>query len=170
MRRHNDSLKNALDKDFSTRWHSELNVLEKYTVLRLYLARALSAGALKALEESDEECVAECVYVLQEVRRFARALEAERHVSGTRVPRLLSELNDTLDIFGEERSTRRYIQEHLRGPRVSSAGDDRALLASRQRIVRDKKTRLLAREMRENIHERMGHFFVRCARGRVGAP
>ena len=85
----------TLDKDFITRWHSKLNILEKYTILRPCLSKALPDDAPSVLSEADDECIAECVLVLREVRRVARALEADRLVSASRMFRVLCELYDT---------------------------------------------------------------------------
>ncbi len=82
----------TLDKEFATRWQSKLNVLEKYMVLRPYLARVLPVDAPAVLDAPVDDAVAECINVLWEVRRVARALEADLRVSAALAPRLLHEL------------------------------------------------------------------------------
>ncbi len=62
-----------LDKEFASHWHSKLNVLEKYMVMGTYLARALLVDAPAVLDPPVDDAVAECIDVLEEVRRVARA-------------------------------------------------------------------------------------------------
>lgn len=137
----------------------EAYVLKNYTVLRPHLVRALLVGAPFIFEEYDEECVAECMHIIQEVLRVARELEAERRVSGSRVPRLLRELYETLDLFARNRTARPELLENLRFQRKRSAESDKALLTERPRFIRDEYARLLARELRDKINGRLKHFY-----------
>jgi len=68
----------TLDHTFSSRWHSKLNALEKYIVLRPILLKILPSDAPQVLDNGDENCIAKCIYILREIRRVARALEADR--------------------------------------------------------------------------------------------
>ena len=112
------------DREFSTGWHSKLNVLEKYTILRPYIRKVLPVDASAVLRESEDECIAECILVLCEVRRVARLLDADRRVIASRVPRQLSELYDTLRIFVASRVTRSAAASSLCLLRRSIAKDD----------------------------------------------
>ncbi len=49
----------TLDKEFANPWHSKLNVLEKHTVLRPYLARALPADAPAVFDECVDDAIAD---------------------------------------------------------------------------------------------------------------
>lgn len=54
----------TLSKDCPTAWHSKLSVLEKYNILKPYLARVLPTEAPQLLDEVDEDFIAECILVL----------------------------------------------------------------------------------------------------------
>eukprot|EP00171_Calliarthron_tuberculosum_P003336 IDg3336t1 len=149
-----------LDKEFMTRWHSKLNVLEKYIILRPYLSQALPSGAPQLLDISSEDAVAECISILREVRRVSRALEADRRVSGSRVPRLLRELYDTLQVMASRRDERHLLFAQINKPRESCAGDDAAVIKARACTTRDEDARKLAGALRDTIHERMKHLYT----------
>lgn len=95
-----------LDKPFHTRWHSKLTTLEKFIVMQPLLSTVLPSDAPLLPEKSDENSIAICIDVLREVRRVEGALEADRNVSASRVPQLMKELRDTLDIMSLTRGRR----------------------------------------------------------------
>ncbi len=125
----------TLDKEFATRWHSKLNVLEKYMVLQPYIAHALPVDAPAVLDLPVADAVAQCIEVLREVRRVACALEAERRVPAACEPRLLHVLSSTLHIMAARRDERGAVLAHVETPRKSSAGDDTAPLSARARVT-----------------------------------
>lgn len=117
--------------------HFKLNVLEKYTILHLYLLRVLLEDAPILLHENEFGPVAECISVLREVRRVARLLEADKRVAGSRVPRLMKELNDTLLIMASHRSSREATIRRVKTARRSTSKDDEKLLEARSRLIHD---------------------------------
>ena len=154
----------TLDKDFITLWHSKLNILEKYTILRPYLSKVLPDDAPDVLSEADDECITECILVLREVRRVTRALEADRRVSASRMPRVLRELYDMLSILAADCNFRGYVPQSVRVMRLSEADDDKAALKARKIQLRYEDTRKLASALRDAIHSRLHHFYEQVFR------
>ncbi len=123
----------TLEEEFATRWHSKLNVLERYKAVRPYLARGLPVDAPPVLDLPVDDAVGECIEVFREVRRVACALEDARRVSAARAPRLLPELCSTLRIMGARRDEPAAVLAQVETPRKSSARDDAALLSTSAR-------------------------------------
>ena len=96
----------TLKKECPTRWHSKLNVLEKYIFLKPILKKCLPSTAPSLLSRAKENAIAECIDVLREVRRTARALEVDRNISASRMPRLLYELDRTLKLYSASKDDR----------------------------------------------------------------
>lgn len=84
----------VFEQEFHTRWYSKLMALEKYVLLDPFLLNVLPWDGPSLLPASDDNCISDCIRILREVRRVGRAAEADRNVSTSRVPRLLSELDD----------------------------------------------------------------------------
>ncbi len=127
-----------------TPWHLKLSVLEKYITLKPYLKRVLPRTAPNLLDDCTENCAAEWVDILREVRRVARALEADRRVTASRVPRLLRELVDTLRLLWAGRATREEVLNSITPPRTSIYADDLDTAKARTRTIRDEDARMLA--------------------------
>ncbi len=99
------------------------------------------------MDDCTENCAAECVDILREVRRDARALEADRKVTASRVPRLLRELVDTLRLLSAGRGTREEVLNSITPPRTSIYADDLATGKARTRTICDEDARKLAEKL-----------------------
>ena len=86
---------------------------------------------------ADDNCVADCIQVLREVRRTGRAFEVDREVSAPRVPKLLSELDCTLQLFSADRRSREQVLEKIPERPKSSCPDDDALNQARDVSLMD---------------------------------
>lgn len=96
------------------------------------------------MDSADEHCVADCIDVLCDVRRVARALEADRRASASRAPRILSDLHDTLDLFAAIRYTLLAVIASLQYPQVSTAGEGKALLQAQKILIHYEESRKLS--------------------------
>ena len=126
-KKHSHDLILASDKDFHTFCHSKLKFLEKYIIPKPDLERVLPENEPHPLDDYQKRIV-EHFYVLREVRSVARALEAERRASGSRAPRLLRELYDTICIFVAECRSCLDVIPSISKPRLSKAKDGRDFL------------------------------------------
>lgn len=54
-----------------------------------------------------------------------------------RVPRVIYELRQTLDLFSADRSSRRQIPENISSLRESSANEHKELVKARARVIRE---------------------------------
>lgn len=150
----------TLDNAFFTRWHSKLNVMEKYIAIEPYLKKVLPQNGSQVpplLTKSEGELVAECIHVLREVRRVARCLEADRRVSGSRLPRLLFELTDTLALYGSDILDRDTVTDRLTNLMNAKSTDDKSLHRAREIVISSAKVQSLARTLRTKIVDRVGH-------------
>lgn len=155
----------TLDNEFPTRWHSKLNVIEKYINLKDYIIQVLPAqGGPALLSDTDEEAACELVQLMHEIRRVSRALEADKRVSASRAPRLLAELVDTLDLLSRSPHDRAAFAATLPPLRQSDAGDDKALRDARDLRIRDEEARKFARLLKTNIKQRLGFLLVPVGR------
>ena len=99
-----------------------------------------------------EGLVADFIVVLREVRRVGRALEADRRITGPRVPRLIFELYGTLRRWGHGLQC-----EELR---QSAAGDDAALRVAREALISYEPAKKLAAVLALGVKDRLGHLFT----------
>lgn len=63
-----------------------------------------SLTSTTVLENSEENFILECLRILREVRDVVRVLEAHGTVTESRVPRVLSKLHETLEMFVQDRT------------------------------------------------------------------
>lgn len=141
-------------------WQSLLTLLENYITLKPILRKVLPTHAPELFNESDEMCLAESIVVLREVRRVMRALEAEGRGAGSRTPRLLKELCDTLDLFATDKDSHAEVLSGITQPRESTAEDDLALIASRRTALRDPDAQILAENLNDNIQAKLNFVFM----------
>ena len=104
----NDRIK-RLKHDISTRWHSRLvamlNYIAEYeNICEVAEEQGISQEDVPPLSETERDTLAEVIYVLAEVRRVARQLEADRSVTMSRAPRLFRELYETLCVIAGDMS------------------------------------------------------------------
>ena len=150
----------SLEGECSTRWLSKLSWIEKYIVPKPHLDSVWPESAPTLTENTDENCLADCIVVIREVRRVARAFEASKFITSSRAPRLLKELSGTLRIFSANRQQRNNILSTIGIPRTSKNCDDRVLLSSRNRGVLHEEARLLSKTLLEQISGRLSHLYT----------
>lgn len=97
-----------------------------------------------------------------EVRRTARAVEANRRVTGSRAARLVSDLLDTLRLLSLETNTlsseRNSLLARLSRERVASqASFDKETATTRKKLLVTSDGRSLASAIASEIEKRGGH-------------
>ncbi|KAI0558477.1 Ribonuclease H-like protein [Gracilaria domingensis] len=124
--------------------------------------------------------MAEFIFVLAEVRRVARQLEADKKVTLSRAPRLLRELYETLSIMAgemhttdandvglyydpfDETSVDNQIH-HAISPRLSTANADEERDEARKCILQKQHSKNLAVCLAQRIKERLGSIWKRVS-------
>lgn len=158
---------------FNTCWHSKLSILEKYIVKRPYHERLLPSDAPPLPEISNgngatisktyvNSCchsVAACIDVIFDDWRVARWLEKDCSVYASCAALILSALYDTLGIMSSNgrKGAKRLISIPI--SRMSAAKDDKTRDKVRERLVDGDDARLLAKNICDFIHHRLGHLY-----------
>lgn len=108
----------------------------------MHMSHPRPSNSPELLSKSDENTQAECVIVMNEVRRVTQLMEIDRQVAASRASRLLKELMRTLDILGADRS-RRSVLERKERYRNSTDDDHKKLKEIRSTPIRDRDARKL---------------------------
>ena len=90
--------------DIPTRWHSRLGALYTYktkidNTCKVAEELNLASDDLFSMSRDERKVLADITFVLAEIRRVARHLEADRAVTMSRTPRLIPELYKTLMVM-----------------------------------------------------------------------
>lgn len=143
-----------------TRWHIKLHALLDWLDLKKYLVDLLPEHL--RIADMFEAAIVDIVTVYMEVRRTARAVEADRWVTGSRAARLVSDLLDTLQLLSLEANTlsseRNLLLARLsRGRVASQASFDKETATTRKKLLVTRDGRLLASAIASEIETRCGH-------------
>lgn len=114
----------------------------------------------KVFAELVEDAITDKIDVSGDMRRVARALEADRRVSDLRVPSLVRELYNSLRLMSARREERQCVLNHNGTHRNSITGDVIVIDKSRSQIIRDDDTRELAGCLSDKMDERMSHLYL----------
>lgn len=169
----------TLKHDIQTRWHSRLAALSSYLscydeIMAVAGELEVPSSRLRRLSTDELNTIAEFVTVLNEIRRVARQLEADRKVTMSRAPRILRELYETLlimcgemgynepgffsdngdgDLAAEDQED--VAQSHASIASIATADQERD--DSRKVRLIKVHARKLAREFAQAIQRRLGH-------------
>lgn len=137
-----------------SRWHIKLQSLLDWVALKEHVTDLLPDEFI--IDAEVERVIAEFIVVYTEVRRFARALEADRRVTGSRVARLTAELIDTLRLLAAKPLSpeRTELLRIIREPRASSATYDLETRKARNAVLLTDDGRKLAKDIADCMLER----------------
>ena len=176
-----DRLK-TLKHDIPTRWHSHLASLSSYLgcydeIIAAADQLGVPSSRIPRLSSEERNTIAEFITVMNEVRLFARQLEADRKVTMPRAPRIVREQYKTLlimcgDLSNNDRGFYRVQEEesglllqgeediaqsHLSIASIASAEQERN--AARKIRLLKTHAKKISRELSEAIHTRLGHIW-----------
>lgn len=131
-----------------------------------FIKKMLPADAPSLIDSAEDDFIAE-FFVLREVRYIARELEANRRVTGSRVPRLLKEVVETIRLYASDREKRRDVFHTIGNPRKALVPINIYIQKARQQVIHDSSACFISMKLSECIHHRTSHFYTPVPRAEI---